>query len=197
MCCCLDLILILMGSSRRVSHFLLGIQWSCNIPTCLPVCHDKHVFLFVIMLITQISAPKRFSLTSRPFKRVCHSSKSGDDYRRRRRREFNWMSQLVLSPCFAKGQVFFLFWFFFQNEPSLSKGCEVVPPTQIQLTEVTLNSTTSLIHLSSTCQKASSAHPLFFFSKISELLCKYCIWQFLASSSAAKDISADAQMTQG
>lgn len=79
---------------------------SCDVPHLPRLPRRAHFLLFIITLITRISAPKRFSLTSKPFKRVCRPSQSGCDYRQRRRREFNWMSQVISSPRCAKGQVF-------------------------------------------------------------------------------------------
>lgn len=73
------------------------------------VCRANQILPFIITLFTQISAPRRCSLTSRPVWWVCRLSQSGCDCRWRWRREFNWMSQLVSSCTAAKGQRFFVF----------------------------------------------------------------------------------------
>lgn len=82
------------------------------------VCRANQILPFIITLITQISAPKRCSLTSRPVRWVCRLSQSGCDCRWRWRREFNWMSQLISSCSVAKGQRFFVFFVFIINATS-------------------------------------------------------------------------------
>lgn len=122
MSCCLDLIPILLGWPRRsLTRGAAGGRGGfassssenslpANVPTCLSVTTSTFL-LFIITLITRISAPQKILINIQAL--VCRPSQSGCDYRQRRRREFNWMSQLIsFSKVCKRSSFLFCCWFF-------------------------------------------------------------------------------------